>query len=174
MTLQGIPDASTVNADGVSKKRLIDGVIVRQAVTHVDDRGSLTEIYNPAWGTVDFPLVYVYQTMIRPGKVKGWLEHRIQTDRLFLSIGAIMFVLYDNRPESPTYQMINEVFMSEENRALLIIPPRVIHGVQNIGTTSAVFINTPSHPYNHEKPDKYRFPLDGDDVPYRFGDKLGW
>lgn len=60
MTMQAVPDASTVTSEGVSKKRLIEGVIFRPAVTHVDDRGSLTEIYNPAWGMVDFPLVYVY------------------------------------------------------------------------------------------------------------------
>jgi hypothetical protein len=29
------------------------------ATTHLDERGEVCEIYNPAWGVMDAPLVYV-------------------------------------------------------------------------------------------------------------------
>ncbi|MBE2266825.1 MAG: dTDP-4-dehydrorhamnose 3,5-epimerase family protein [Anaerolinea sp.] len=167
MTLQPAKDSSTVYADGTRKSTLIDGVYVRPAVTQIDDRGSLTEIYDPRWGMDDFPLVYVYQTTVRPGKWKGWVVHYIQTDRLFVSSGHLKIVLWDSRPESPTYNCVNEHFLTEQNRGLLRIPPHVYHLVVNIGQTDAMFINMPSHPYNHENPDKYRLPINNDIIPYK-------
>ena len=167
MVQQPTKDVSTVSANGQRKQQLIEGVYVRSAVNQIDERGSLTEIYDPRWGVGDFPLVYVYQTTIRPGKCKGWVEHHIQTDRLFITTGHMKWVLYDNRADSPTYGAINEIYLTEQNRGLLLIPPRVYHVVQNIGTTDAMFINMPSHPYNHENPDKYRLPLDTDLIPYK-------
>jgi dTDP-4-dehydrorhamnose 3,5-epimerase-like enzyme len=62
----------------------------------VDERGEICEIYNPAWGILDTPLVYVYQA------IKGRVYHKEQDDRLFV-------VLYDMRDGSPTEGQIQEV-----------------------------------------------------------------
>lgn len=172
--MQLVKDASTVSADGKSKQQLIEGVQVRQAITQIDERGTLTEILNPGWGFADFPIVYVYQATIRPGKIKGWVEHHLQTERLFISQGHLKWALYDNRPDSPNYKMVNVIYQSELNRSMIVIPTHVMHAVQNIGTTDATFINMPSEPYNHENPDKYRLPIDNDIIPFRFDDEPGW
>src|SRR5690349_8811114 len=97
-------DAQTVTAEGKSVRKLIDGVRIRPATTHPDDRGTVCEVINPEWKFDDSPLVYTYQVTIRPGKVKGWVVHRKQDDRLFFSFGTSRVVLYDDRPESPTYK----------------------------------------------------------------------
>lgn len=151
------------------------GVIIRPLITHPDERGTLTEIYNPAWGISDLPMVYAYQSTIRPGKIKGWIEHHLQCDRVFPSQGHMRWVLYDNRPDSPTYRLVNEIFITEINRSLIVIPPYVFHAVQNVGMTDAVFINLPSRPYDHANPDKFRLPLNNDVIPFRFDtNSLGW
>ena len=174
-SLQGKRDASTVTPQGESKQPLIDGVLVRRAVTHVDDRGTLTEIYDPAWGLSDQPLVYLYQSTLRPGKVKGWIQHHVQTDRLFVGAGFLRFVLYDDRPESPTYRCINQIYISEQNRGIITIPSYVWHAVHNVGSSEALFMNLPTLPYNHENPDKYRLPLDTDLIPFSFkAGEMGW
>jgi dTDP-4-dehydrorhamnose 3,5-epimerase len=167
-------DVQSVTPEGERISSLIDGVIVRMAVMHPDERGEICEIYNPAWGLTDKPLVYIYQIVIRPGKVKGWQMHHLQDDRLFLSIGAVKVVLYDDRPDSPTYQMINEICLTERNRGLVLIPMGVYHALQNIGDKEAVLVNSPTEPYNHANPDKYRLSLDNDKIPYSFEPKLGW
>jgi dTDP-4-dehydrorhamnose 3,5-epimerase len=147
---------------------LIDGVVTRRATTHPDERGTLTEIFNPAWGLSDEPLVYVYQVTIRPGQIKGFVLHQTYDDRLFFSLGTVKVVLYDDRDGSPTRGMLNELFFSEQNRAHLVIPSNVWHAVQNVGTTDALFVNCPTKPYNHEDPDKWSMPKDNDVVPYSF------
>jgi dTDP-4-dehydrorhamnose 3,5-epimerase len=168
-----VKDRQTVTPEGVRTEPRIAGVVVRPAVTHVDERGELCEIYNPAWGIHESPMVYAYQSMIRPGKVKGWVVHHLQDDRLFVSLGTFRFVLYDARAGSPTQGAINEIFLSERNRAMIIIPRGVYHALQNVGKTDAYFINLPTRAYDHSDPDKYRLPLDTDLIPYRFAEELG-
>jgi dTDP-4-dehydrorhamnose 3,5-epimerase len=161
-------DAQTVTPAGKPVAELLDGVRVRPAVTQLDARGSICEIYDPAWEFTEEPLVFVYQTTIRPGHVKGWVLHLEQDDRLFFSFGDVKVVLYDARTDSPTYESLNVLYFGESNRALLRIPRGIYHAVQNIGQHDAVFVNTPTRPYCHEDPDKYRLPLDTDLIPYRF------
>ncbi len=91
----------TVTTEGERVDSLIDGVVVRNAVTQPDERGTVCEIYNPAWGLSEEPLVYVYQITIRPQQVKGFVLHRTYSDRLFFSFGAVKVVLYDDREGSP-------------------------------------------------------------------------
>lgn len=167
-------DPQTVTADGQSITPRIDGVKLRYATTQVDERGELIEIFNPAWGIHEAALVYAYQVVVRPQRVRGWALHHEQDDRLFFSMGTIKVVLYDGRPTSPTYRMINEFCLGERNRALLTVPAGVFHAFQNVGQNEAVFINLPTRPYRHDRPDKHRLPLDTDEIPYRFDSRLGW
>jgi dTDP-4-dehydrorhamnose 3,5-epimerase len=160
-------DSQTVTAEGRSVQELLEGVRVRPATTQLDERGSICEIYSPAWGFTDEPVVWVYQTTIRPGQAKGWVLHLEQDDRLFFSTGDVKVVLYDARPESPTFGQVNVHCFGESNRGLLRIPAGVYHAIQNVGQHDVVFVNLPTQPYNHERPDKYRLPLDTPEIPYK-------
>lgn len=166
-------DVQTVTSQGASVAPIIQGVSVRYATTHPDERGSVTEIFDPHWGFVDAPLVYLYEFTIRPGIVKGWVKHELQTDRIFLQCGAVRFVLYDDRPDSATYQMLNQFTLSEQNRGVICFPPGVYHALENVGTTDVVCLNLPTHPYNHEDPDKFRLPLDNELIPFHFEGRTG-
>ena len=167
-------DVQTVTPEGERIANRIDGVEVRLAITHVDERGELCEIYNPVWDFAKGPFPYVYMTTLRPHKIRGWVVHREQQDRLFVALGALKIVLYDARPESPTFKVINEFYLGERNRGSVSIPQNVFHAVQNVGDVEGVFINCPTKPYNHANPDKLRLPLDTDEIPYKFGDNRGW
>lgn len=166
LELPGVPDEQTVTPEGERLDRFIDGVEVRPAITHSDERGTLTEIFNPAWGFTDEPLVYVYQATIHPGQKKGWVVHLEQEDRLFFASGAAKVVLYDARPSSPTHGLVQEVFLGNLNRGLLRIPPGVVHAVANVGPEELRFLNLPTRSYNHERPDKRRIAPDSDAIPY--------
>jgi dTDP-4-dehydrorhamnose 3,5-epimerase len=167
-------DVQTVTADGRSIQRLIEGVVIQSATTHVDDRGTLCEILSPHRPPHPAPLVYVYQFTIRPGKIKGWHIHHLHDDRIFISQGQARVVLYDVRPESPTFGMVNEIYRSDLDRNIMVIPAYVFHAHQNVGSTDALFISMPTRPYQHSDPDVYRLPIDTDQIPYKFDTRLGW
>jgi dTDP-4-dehydrorhamnose 3,5-epimerase len=168
-----VQDAETVDGEGRRLQELIAGVVMRPAVTQVDDRGELCEIYDPRWGVSAEPVVYVYQAMVRPGMTKGWVAHEHQEDRLFVSLGTLKIVLYDARDGSATEGRINEFFLSERNRALLVIPRGVFHAVQNVGGSDAYFVNVPTRPFEHAAPDKQRLPFDTDKIPYSLVRRAG-
>jgi dTDP-4-dehydrorhamnose 3,5-epimerase len=167
-------DVQTVTFDGEPVQKLIHGVVIRNAVTQIDDRGTLCEILRPDWDFHPAPLSYVYQFMIRPGKIKGWHVHHQHDDRIFISQGTVKVVLYDDRPDSPTYKTINVIHRTDLQRSIMTIPAFVFHAHQNIGSTDALMISMPTRLYNHESPDVYRYPIDNDYIPYKFSDVRGY
>ena len=171
--IEAIPDRQTVTPAGEPVRALIAGVAYRPSVTHVDDRGELCEVYDPRWAVSEEPVAYVYQAMVRPGMTKGWVVHDLQDDRLWVNLGFLKIVLYDARENSPTRGTVNELFVSERNRALIVVPRCVFHAVQNVGQVDAYYMNMPTRPYDHERPDKRRLPLDTDKIPYRLDRRAG-
>ena len=169
-----LKDQQTVTPDGASITPRIDGLHIRPAHTIEDRRGEVVEIYRLTWNFHPDPLVFVYQITVRPHAIKGWAIHRKQDDRVYTCLGVTRWVFYDNRPESPTYQLLNDFTFSDRNRALLAIPAGVFHAVQNVGQSDAIFINMPTRPYDHADPDKYRLPLTNDLIPFKFDETPGW
>lgn len=167
-------DKQTVTFEGESVQKLIDGVVIRNSPTQVDDRGTLCEILRPDWNVHPEPITYIYQFTIRPRKIKGWHAHHQHDDRLFISQGTVKVVLYDDRPDSPTYKMINVIYCSEEQRSILTIPAYVFHALQNIDNKDVLMISMPTRLYKHESPDVFRYPIDNDYIPYKFDNTAGW
>ena len=168
MSTGPMKDRQTVTPDGNPVKPGIEGVRMRRLVTQEDDRGEICEIFSPSWGLSDHPLVYVYQCVVRPGQIKGWVVHHNQDDRIFANLGVLQWALFDARPDSPTYKQLQVFTGGERNRTLFIIPRGVYHAVKNIGIVDAYFVNMPTAPYNHADPDKYRLPLKNDLIPFSF------
>ncbi len=164
----------TVTSEGVSVAPLLDGVIRNSVTSHVDERGFLVEAFDPRWEWVDEPLVYSYVTTVRPGYAKGWGLHKKHSDRYFLLFGHLELVLYDVRPESPTYGQISIAKLSEYKRGHVTIPPLVWHALRNVGSTDVVVINFPTIQFDHADPDKYGLPLENDVIPYSFAGTPGW
>ena len=169
-----IQDRQTVHSDGASVTPLIAGVVIQPSTTHEDDRGTLCEIMSPYRPPHPAPLVYVYQFTIRPGKIKGWHSHHLHDDRIFISQGHVRVVLYDNRSDSPTFGSVNEIYRTEHDRTVMVIPAHVFHAHENIGSTDALFISMPTRTYNHSDPDVFRLPIDTDQIPYSFKNRRGW
>ena len=157
----------SVDEHGNPIEGLIEGVLIRPAITHPDERGTLTEIFDPRWGFDDEPLVFVYQVTIRPGASKGWVMHKRHSDRSFFSLGAIKVVLYDDREDSPTRGRLNEFVFGSERRALVRIPPGVWHALTNVGRDDALFVNCPTEAYRPDDTDKWLLPRDNDLIPYQ-------
>lgn len=169
-----IPDKQTVTPQGEQTHILPAGVSFRDVVTHVDERGTVCELFDPRWNWHPDPLVFVYSFTIRPGMIKGWGVHRKHEDRYFILQGEMEVVLYDERADSPTYGLVAKIVMSEYRRRLMNIPAGVWHADRNLGHKDVVVVNFPTIQYDHANPDKYRLPLDTDHIPYKFDNSRGW
>lgn len=168
-----VADSQTVKSDGVSCRRLIEGVNIRDLTLHTDERGAVCEMFDPRWGWHADPLVFVYSFTIRPGWVKGWAMHQLHEDRYCLLQGEMKVVMYDAREDSPTFGEVQEIYLSEQRRQLINIPSGVWHADENIGNKDLLVVNFPTIQYNHAAPDKIRLPWDTDLIPYRFRNVKG-
>jgi dTDP-4-dehydrorhamnose 3,5-epimerase len=169
-----IKDSPLVTPAGEPVGALPHGVTFRRAITHIDGRGSVCEMFDSRWPWHPDPLVFVYMFTIRPGAVKGWGLHKLHEDRYFVLLGEMEIVFYDARPDSPTCGQLSRVVLSQYDRRLMNIPVGIWHANHNLGTQDAVVVNFPTAPYDHNNPDKYRLPLDTDQIPYKFENAQGW
>ena len=136
----------------------INDVIAERANQYSDERGflieafriddwDLNEIYTLKDGTyVGCPMSYISATIA--GQVRGPHEHEDQTD-VFLFVGSSKFQieLWDNRPNSDTYENRMKIIAHNSAPLLVVIPPGVVHGYKNIGDALGYVINMPNKLY---------------------------
>jgi dTDP-4-dehydrorhamnose 3,5-epimerase len=163
----GVRDVPTVAAGGRRRPQL-EGVVVSRGVLQADHRGTLMEIVNfddPFW---EEPVVYAYAVTVAPGRIKGWGMHKLQADRYVALAGQLRVVLYDGRPDSPTFQDFAVFSFADEAPGFLRIPPGVWHADQNVGEAPCRLINFPTRPYDRDDPDKYRIDPASGEIPFDF------
>jgi dTDP-4-dehydrorhamnose 3,5-epimerase len=168
----GIQDVATVTPDGQSRLRSIADVVVLRPVHHHDHRGTLFEIVNGDPLIWTDPVVWCYQTSVRPRQIKGWARHELKTDRYCLLSGDLLVLLHDDRTGSPTRGVTQRVILSPEGDRQVLIPVGVWHMIINLGNEDAQLINFPTEPYHHDKPDRILLPWDTDELPVKVRDYL--
>lgn len=149
--------------------RRIEGVAFKPLRLVRDARGWLVEILRA--DDPDFRRFgQAYVTVARPGVVKAWHSHRVQTDHFAVIAGEARIALYDGRDDSPTRGNVVELVASEENPVLVIIPPGVYHGFRSTRDAPAYVLNIPTELYDYDKPDELRRPYDDPAIPYDWGE----
>ncbi len=161
-------DKQGITHDWDPLQNLINGVVVKEIKNVPTGYGYLTEIFRIDWGLDNFGVDQVFQSVLEPNGFSAWHAHAITTDRLFINFGRMKIVLYDSRKDSSTYGLINEFRFGTERPAMVIVPPAVWHGIENISSSVSMLINVVDHAYQYEGPDHFRLPHDTPEIPYQF------
>lgn len=152
--------------------KMINGVSVKNLRLIPDERGRLMEILRS--DDKEFSKFgQVYVTTAYPGVVKAWHCHKLQDDNMTVLYGMAKIVLYDDRKDSPTHGIVNEFIIGEHNHILIHIPKYVWHGFKCISSCEAMIVNIVTECYAYDKPDEYRKPAHGSDIPYDWSRKDG-
>lgn len=163
-----LKDEQSVTSNWIPLQALIDGVILREVKHVTKENGYLTEVFREDWGLDTGKIDQVFQVALLPGGLSAWHTHRLTTDRLFVTSGQVKVVLYDARESSATYGLMNVFRLGTTRPALVLVPPGVWHGVQNLGPDMGMVLNMVDKAYQYEDPDHWRLPWDTDKIPYRF------
>ncbi|MDY6787608.1 MAG: dTDP-4-dehydrorhamnose 3,5-epimerase family protein [candidate division WOR-3 bacterium] len=151
---------------------MIEGIKFKELIMHNDERGRLMEMLrNDDDAYTEFGQVYM--TTNYPGIIKAWHCHEKQTDYVTCISGMIKLALYDGREESSTYRSVEELFIGDHKKRMVVIPPGVYHGWKNIGTDESIVVSVITRPYNADNPDEIRLPYDSDKIPYSWEVKMG-
>jgi dTDP-4-dehydrorhamnose 3,5-epimerase len=106
----------------------------------------------------------IYFSLVYPGVVKGWHIHRRMTLNYAVPVGMVKLVCYDERPDSPTRGVVQELHVGELQYVLVTIPPQVWNGFKGIGTTPALVANCATEPHDPDEIER-RDPIGGQ-IPY--------
>jgi len=90
-------------------------------------------------GFVDFGEAYF--STIKYGEVKGWNKHKKMTLNLVVPMGAVVFVVYDDRARSRTRRNFFCVEISEKEYQRLSVPPGVWLAFKGKGRKTNLILN---------------------------------
>jgi dTDP-4-dehydrorhamnose 3,5-epimerase len=143
---------------------MITGVVLKDLITHVDERGFFREIirvrdefFVEGFGQWSHSLMY-------DGVIKAWHLHHVQTDWWYVGSGVLRVGLCDMRPGSSTYKETMDFLMGDlQPSRVLKVPPGVAHGCKVIQGPVNLFYIT-SHPYNPD--DELRLPYNDPGIEF--------
>lgn len=143
---------------------MIEGVVLRDLVTHTDERGFFREIIRV---TDDFFAAGFGQwshSLMHPGVVKAWHIHVQQMDWWYVAGGVLKVALHDTRPDSRTHRQTVDFLMGDNQSAqVLCIPPGVAHGCKCVaGPVHLLYVT--SHVY--DPADEGRIPYNDPGIGY--------
>ena len=104
-----------------------------------------------------------YFSCIRGSAVKGWKRHRKMTLNLVVPVGAIKFVFFDDRSNSPTFNALAQVTLSRANYQRLTVPPKIWMAWQGLETEN-MLLNIAN--IKHDPQEAETLALDNADIPY--------
>lgn len=123
-----------------TKTNSIEGVVLKELVTHTDERGFFREVIRETdeffdrFGQWSHSLMY-------PGTAKAWHIHQRQTDWWYV-LGSLKVALYDTREGSPTKGKLMEFLMGDLNATCLKIPPGVAHGCRALELSHILYVTS--------------------------------
>ena len=124
---------------------MIHGVMVKELVRHPDERGFFEEMIRKTDDFFAEGFAQVSHSFMHEGVVKAWHIHKTQIDWWYVVQGQVKAVLYDARPESPTYKETNEFQLNvpDKPNIVLKIPFGVAHGLKVIkGPADLVYVTS--------------------------------
>ena len=142
---------------------VIEGVRIIPLRQIVDERGKImhmlksTDEHFISFGEIYFSTAW-------PGAIKGWHVHRSMTVNNAVVSGRAKLVMYDLRESSPTRGEIQEVFIGEDNYALVQIPPGIANGYKAYGDKPVILANCATEP--HDPQEIERIDPFTSDIPY--------
>lgn len=139
---------------------MIDGVIIKKLTEYDDERGWLAEFFRE--DETEYRPAMAYISSTQPGVARGPHEHISQSDCfIFVGPGKFRLYLWDNRQSSPTYEEKYEEDLGEDNKAVVIVPPGVVHGYKCVSDVPGQVINMADRLYRgegkKEEPDEIRW-----------------
>lgn len=142
---------------------MIDGVLIKPLRQIPDERGKIMHMMR-----VDDPhfekFGEIYFSVVYPDVIKGWHLHTKMTLNYAVVSGMIKLVLYDSREGSSTKGELQELYIGEDNYALVKIPPGIYNGFKGIGVEPAIVANCSDIP--HDPEEIQRMDPFSNDIPY--------
>ena len=93
----------------------------------------------------------IYFSTIYHQSIKGWHLHKESTLNYVCIKGKVKLVLFDNRKESSTKGVYQELILSSEDYFLVTIPPNIWNGFKGLDRAESIIANCLTLPHNERE-----------------------
>lgn len=152
-----------------NEKSYIDGVTLTQLRQIVDERGAVLHMLrNDAPEFTQFGECYLSE--IRPGAIKAWKRHKLQSQNLAVVTGRVQVVIYDPREKSSSSGLIQVFELGRPDAYFrLHLPSGLWYGFSCISQENALIVNCADIP--HDPDESEIMPVDTSEIPYIWSSK---
>jgi len=119
---------------------LISGLKVKELHVRLDALGYTIQL----WESGGFPSAHLGTSVRRlhRGEVEAWVRRVSASERIVCLEGMIKLVLCDRRPDSPTRDRVEELFLGQYRFREVVVPPGVLRGWKAVGEREALVLLT--------------------------------
>ena len=93
----------------------------------------------------------VYFSYSHPNTVKAWHLHKRMTVNYVCVVGKIKLVLFDDRINSKTKGVLQEIFLTTENYSLVSVPPGIWNGFKSVENKFSIIANCSDIPHDPDE-----------------------
>ena len=144
----------------------IDGVILTNLKQIKDERGAVYHVMKNDSETF-YSFGEAYFSKINKNIVKGWKYHKEMKQNFCVPYGKLKLVLFDNRVDSPSKGVINEIILSDnENYMRVTIPENIWYSFKCLSNDYCLLLNIANIKYMENE--SLQMALNNKIIPYKW------
>ena len=121
-------------------KQNIEGIKITSLKIISDNRGSVMHMLRSD-SDVFQKFGEIYFSTIFKDSIKAWHLHKEATLNYACIFGKVKLALYDDRTQSVTYGLYQELYLSLDSYSLITIPPNIIEKIDKFGKSFSSLTN---------------------------------
>ena len=131
-------------------KQNIKGIKITPLKIISDNRGSVMHMLRSD-SDVFQKFGEIYFSTIFKDSIKAWHLHKEATLNYACIFGKVKLVLFDDRTESTTYGLYQELYLSLDSYSLITIPPNIWNGFKGLNDIHSIIANCLTLPHNEKE-----------------------
>jgi dTDP-4-dehydrorhamnose 3,5-epimerase len=148
----------------VSSNSIIEGVVLTPLKQIKDERGAVFHVMKNNSETF-YSFGEAYFSKINEKIVKGWKSHKEMKQNFCVPYGKLKLVLFDNRINSNSKGVINEIILSDDQNYIRVtIPENIWYSFKCLSDDYCLLLNIAN--IKHKKNESIQMDLNNNIIPY--------
>ena len=129
---------------------MIEGIVITKLKQIEDERGKIMHMMRQD-SKVFKKFGEIYFSTVKPNFIKAWHLHKEATLNYACVFGSVKLALFDDRENSETKGIYQELFLSLDNYSLITIPPNIWNGFKGLYKDYSIIANCLNLPHNEKE-----------------------
>ena len=148
----------------MSSNSIIEGVVLTPLKQIKDERGAVFHVMKNNSDTF-YSFGEAYFSKINEKIVKGWKSHKEMKQNFCVPYGKLKLVLFDNRINSTSKGVINEIILSDDKNYIRVtIPENIWYSFKCLSNDYCLLLNIAN--IKHKKNESIQMNLNNNIIPY--------